>query len=239
MLNAFICGNFHHEEEDVAPCSSSSSPKKSKRSKDHHSRRDNNPYSTRGLDKFSELLADLDQRRQKVYSTMNPHEISFVRFTYSNTDDFVPIVIKNKDKKKHKSQELVKVTKPMNDDNNKCETDEAANDVVVEERKQQPKLLELIKKKKKKKSLSWNNMLKYPSTYVPMVLILILVLLTMFGRSFVTLCTCVMWYIVPTLNDYISKQRKSDKKKKKMDKVIEGLVSPTSSSGKHSHQKSW
>ncbi|CAL0305787.1 unnamed protein product [Lupinus luteus] len=184
MLNTFVCGNFHHEDEDIVPCSS---PKKSKRSKDHS--RDNNPYSTRGLDKFSELVADLDQRRQKVYSTMNPQEISIVRFTYSNTDDFVPIVIKKNDKKKHKSQELHKVTK----DQNKSETEATTVAVEVEKRKQQPKL-ESDKKNKinKNKSLS-RNVLKKPSFYVPMVLILILVLLTVFGRSFATLCMSVMW----------------------------------------------
>ncbi|OIV97667.1 hypothetical protein TanjilG_12424 [Lupinus angustifolius] len=211
MLNTFVCGNFHHEDEDIVPCSS---PKKSKRSKDHS--RDNNPYSTRGLDKFSELLADLDQRRQKVYSTMNPQEISIVRFTYSNTDDFVPIVIKKNDKKKHKSQELQQVTK----DNNKSET-EATVVVEVEKRKQQPKL-ESDKKNKikinKNKSLS-RKMLKMPSFYVPMVLILILVLLTVFGRSFAILCMSVMWYLVPTLNDS-SKPRKSLKRRRNI--MLEG-----------------
>ena len=102
MLNHFICGSFHHQEEDV-PCSS---PKKSKRKE---SRNDKNPYSNRGLDKFSALLDDLDERRTKVYSQMSPQDISFVRFAYSNNHDIVPIVVKvknNKDQKKHKSEEL-------------------------------------------------------------------------------------------------------------------------------------
>ncbi|XLS99045.1 hypothetical protein HN51_041780, partial [Arachis hypogaea] len=58
---------------------------------------------------------------KKVYSKMNPHDISFVRFAYSDNDDFVPIVI----------------------------------------------------------------------------MILILVFLTVFGRSVATLCTCVLWYVIP------------------------------------------
>ncbi|KAF1893920.1 hypothetical protein Lal_00002469 [Lupinus albus] len=163
MLSTFVCGNFHHEDEDIVSCSS---PRKSKRSKDHS--RDNNPYSARGLDKFSELLADLDQRRQKVYSTMNPQEISIVRFAYSNTDDFVPIVIKKNDKRKHKSQELHKVTK-----DNKSEI-EATVAVEVEKRKQQPKLeLDKMNKNKNKNKMNKNkslsrNMLKKPSFYVPM-----------------------------------------------------------------------
>ena len=106
MLNPFVCGTFHNEYDDE-PClaSPNSSPRKYKRKVSK-----NNPYSARGLDKFSELLADLDEKRQKIYSQMNPHDISFVRFVYSNTnDDIVPVVVKvknNKDQKHSKSQEL-------------------------------------------------------------------------------------------------------------------------------------
>ncbi|XP_015968773.1 uncharacterized protein LOC107492285 [Arachis duranensis] len=48
---------------------------------------DKNPYSTRGLGKFWELLTELDERRKKVYSKMNPHDISFVQFAYSDNDE--------------------------------------------------------------------------------------------------------------------------------------------------------
>ena len=93
MLNLFVCGPFHNEYDDE-PClasPNSSSPRKYKRKNS----KNNNPYSTRGLDKFSELLADLDEKRQKIYSQTNPHDISFVRFVYSNTDDdIVPVVVK-------------------------------------------------------------------------------------------------------------------------------------------------
>ena len=246
MLNAFVCGGFQHQEED-GPCHS---PKKSKR-KDS---RDKNPYSTRGLDKFSALLADLDERRQKVYSQMSPQDISFVRFAYSNTDDFVPIVVKVKNKdhnKKNRSEELkvrhlTSFSEPME------------KSATATERRQ-PKLESDNKKvKKKKNGFSWNmmkwGMLRHPSFYVPAVMILILVFLTVFGRSVATLCTCVMWYVVPTLSDTLKPSKTVRKKdyvrglsEKKM--VSEGLDSPKSgdskaskdkgSAAKHSHQKSW
>ncbi|TKY74971.1 hypothetical protein E2542_SST03736 [Spatholobus suberectus] len=249
MLNPFVCGTFHHQEEDVVPCSS---PTKSKR-KDS---RNNNPYSNRGLDKFSALLADLDERRQKVYSQMSPHEISFVRFAYSSNDDFVPIVVKvkNKDQRKPKSEELrVKHLTSFSEQLEKSSAEEA----TVEERKQQPKL---ESRNKKNYSFSW-NMLKRPSFYVPAVVILILVFLIVFGRSVATICTCVVWYVVPTLSEYdSSKPRKSVMNSKKRDYVRgwlnemkmvtpEELASPRSgdskaysndkSSGTHGHQKSW
>ncbi|KAL2346482.1 hypothetical protein Fmac_000482 [Flemingia macrophylla] len=253
MLKPFVCGTFrHHEEEDGVPCSS---PKKSKR-KDNK-----NPYSNRGLEKFSALLADLDERRQKVYSQMSPHEISLIRFAYSSNDDFVPIVVKvknNKDQKKHKSEELGLSHMQSFSEQLEKSAEEAT---TVEERNNKqhhPKSLE----SHKNFGFYW-NMLKWPSFYVPVVVILILVFLTVFGRSVATLCTCVVWYLVPMLSEYkynSSKARKSNMNSKKKDYVRgwlnemknphEELASPRSgdskaynigksSAGKHSHQKSW
>ncbi|WVZ19785.1 hypothetical protein V8G54_007107 [Vigna mungo] len=232
-----------HQEEDVAPCSS---PKTSKRKKES---RNNNPYSDRGLDKFSALLADLDERRQQ--------EISLVRFAYSSNDDFVPIVVKVKNKsqnKKHKSEEL----KTTHLTSFSEQLEKSAEEATVEERKEQ----KLESHKKKDFSFSW-NMLKWPSFYVPAVVILILVFLIVFGRSVATLCTCVVWYVVPMLSECYydsSKPRKSVMNWNKRDYVWgwlndtkmvnpEELASPRSgdfkaysngkNSGKHGHQKSW
>ncbi|CAL0322508.1 unnamed protein product [Lupinus luteus] len=209
MLKPFVCGTFHHEDDDnpllVSP---GFSPRKSKRKYE-------NPYSTRGLDKFSELLADLDEKRQKIYSEMNPNDISFVRFVYSNTDDFVPIVVKVKNKdhhKQHRSEEMrVVKARHLTPSKSMDNTTTKSNAATVEERKQQPKLE--LEAKKSMKNFSW-NMWK-PSFYVPIIIILILMLLTMFGRSFATLCTCVLWYIIPTLKDFSSSlnPRKSMHKK--------------------------
>ncbi|KAK7352484.1 hypothetical protein VNO80_17906 [Phaseolus coccineus] len=253
MLNHFVCGSFQHQEEDVASCSS---PKRSKRKKESRS---NNPYSDRGLEKFSALLADLDERRQKVYSQTSPQEISLVRFVYSSNDDFVPIVVKVKSKdqnKKHTSEELgIQHLTSFSE-----QLEKSAEEATVEERKQQLKKLDSPMKKNLR--FSW-NMLKWPSFYVPAVVILILVFLIVFGRSVATLCTCVLWYMVPTLSECYhdsSKPRKSVMNCKKRDYVWgwlndmkmvnpEELASPRSgdfmayssgkSSGKHGHQKSW
>jgi len=239
MLNHLVCGNFQHQLEDDIPCSSPKSKSKKK-----GNNRDNNPYASRGLDKFSTLLSELDQRRKKVYSQMNPHDISFVRFTYSS-DDFVPIVVKvknNNHHKKHMSEEQVKVRHVTS-------FSEPMDQKHVEETKQ-PKLEishhddDVKNASNKIESIGFSlNMLKRPSFYVPAVVILILLLLTVFGRSFATLCTCIVWYIVPILKD----SSKEEKLMKKKDFVIEGLHSPRGDSkasndkrsGKHSQQKSW
>ncbi|PQP95556.1 uncharacterized protein Pyn_29941 [Prunus yedoensis var. nudiflora] len=100
MLSPFSCGFFHPEDVHDEPISSSpcSTPRRSSRRSSKDSK---NPYSSRGLDKFSALLADLEEKRQKIYAETPPQDISFVRFVFkdSNDDVPVPIVIKVKDKK--------------------------------------------------------------------------------------------------------------------------------------------
>ncbi|KAL5074669.1 hypothetical protein RYX36_013653 [Vicia faba] len=227
MLNHLVCGSFQHQEDLELPCSSPKSK----------SKRKPNPYSSRGLDKFSTLLSELDQRRKKVYSQMNPRDISFVRFAYSNDNDFVPIVVKlkNNNQKKHKSEVQVKVRHTTS-------FSEAMDQKHVEETKELHRLessLLRVDVDDKDKTVKKIEMLKRPFCYVPVVMMLILLLLTVFGRSFTTLCTCVVWYIVPILKD-----SSKEKLVKKKDYVGEGLLSPTSDEsdkryGKHSHQKSW
>ncbi|KAI4316611.1 hypothetical protein L6164_024576 [Bauhinia variegata] len=252
-MNHFVCGTstFHKEEDD--PFFASPSRKSQKKSFYRSHSKKTNPYSTRGLDKFSALLADLDERRQKIYSQMNPQDASVVRFVYTNSDEVVPVVIKVRKKdEKHKKEEIkdrhVKTYSeaiPMD----KPSIDQPS--AAVEESKQ-PKL-----DTEKKKRSSWNMSLwdtwRRPSLNLPLILILILLLLTVFGRSAATLCICIVWYAVPALKDS-SKSTRSKKKKdyarrhseKKM--VTDGLLSPRiSNSGalkdksptKHGHQKSW
>ncbi|XP_004498992.1 uncharacterized protein [Cicer arietinum] len=198
MLNPFVCGTFNHEDDEL--CSSSPSKYKRKDSK-------NNPYSTRGLDKFSQLLSDLNEKRQKIYSQMNPHDISFVRFVHSNTDDFVPIIVKVKNKDhKNKSQDLkvVKVRNlTMNSESTEKSTDQSSS--IMEERNQ-PKME--INRKATKKNISWiiNKLdMEKPMFYLPFIVIMILVLLTLFGRTAATIFTCILWYVIPTLKDLNSR----------------------------------
>ncbi|KAK7310778.1 hypothetical protein RJT34_08495 [Clitoria ternatea] len=229
-LNPFVCGTFHNNEYDDEPCLASpgSSPRKHSKKRDS---RINNPYSTRGLDKFSSLLEDLDEKRKRIYSQMNPHDISFVRFVYSNTDDFVPVVVKvknNKDQKKHinKIQELgvVKATRILahtSESTDKSSTTIDQPSSTTEEKKQSKMESD---KRVTKKSISWNVVMKKhdmgkPCFYLPLVMVLILLLLTVFGRSVSTLCICVLWYLISTLKDSSSLNANPRKSMKKKDYV--------------------
>ncbi|KAF7830541.1 GPN-loop GTPase QQT1 [Senna tora] len=253
MLNYFVCGGtFHHEEHEaearrrIKTGSDSSSPRKSSKKTKSHDKKNGNPYSTRGLDKFSALLADLDEKRQKIYSQMSPQDISFVRFAYTSTDDFVPVVVKVKnklDQRNHKSEELIRVRRvpdPLIDHEAAIESSSVLS--VEESRKhnsESDRNKAESKKNKRRRISDWISW-RRPSFYLPVVMILILVMLTIVGRSAATLCTCIVWYVVPTLKES-SKPRRSMKKKdyvrgsseKKM------VVSDNKTPRKHGHQKSW
>lgn len=130
---------------------------------------------------------------------MNPRDISFVRFVHSNKDDFVPIVVKVK----NKSQEL-KVVKPRNLSPKSTEKKSSPeSSIVAMEERNQPK-----------KRISWNMKnieMEKPLFYLPFVVIMILVLLTVFGRTAAIIFTCILWYVIPTLKDI--EARNSMKKK--------------------------
>ena len=217
MLNPFICGTgtFNKEEEvDNSPCSS---PRKSSRRKYNNK----NPYSTRGLDKFSALLSDLDEKRQKIYSQVGSESISLVRFVYSNSNDCVPIVVKLRDKKEDKTKNF----RYVKDNNHVSAThtnSEAVDKVPVEnntaslEEVKQPRLEISNEKTKIKKRFSWNMKLdnwRRPSYYLPVIIILILFFMALFGRSFAILCTSIGWYVVPTLKDSSNTTSSTTKKK--------------------------
>ncbi|KAF2309635.1 hypothetical protein GH714_004394 [Hevea brasiliensis] len=90
----------HHQEEEDEPLQQGSSPCSTPRKSRKSTKDSKNPYSTRGLDKFSALLADLEEKRQQIYSQVDSQDISFVRFVYSSSNDCVPIIVKLKDQNK-------------------------------------------------------------------------------------------------------------------------------------------
>ncbi|XP_009796021.1 uncharacterized protein [Nicotiana sylvestris] len=251
MVNPFICGSFHHQDEDdmenLSPCST---PKRSKKNLSRtRSSNKNNPYSDRGLDKFSALLADLEDKKQRIYSQIGPDDISFVRFVFSNSNDVKPIVVKLKDKKQ-----------TTNDHDSKQTTEKIQSQATDETN--EGKELQVDSKRRLKRSISWKfklENLKKPLFYLPMTIILILVFLAIYGRSFAIMCTSIGWYIIPTIrggNSSSSTKTKRPKKKKEYVRrfsektvVSERSTSPTSvmngpsdklpPTGKHCRRTSW
>ncbi|KAL4283856.1 hypothetical protein GQ457_16G015390 [Hibiscus cannabinus] len=209
MFQPLICGAFNHQEDDDNELWSSpnSTPRRSRKTKSHN-KDSKNPYSNRGLDKFSALLSELEDKKQKIYLQTGSQDISLVRFMYKNSTDVVPVVVKLKDKKEEpktipvetKDHHQPEVKHPM-------QTLNAAKDAIKKTSRLQP---DSENKKNKKNRFSWRR----PSYYLPAFFVLILVLLVFFGRSVSILFTCVGWYIVPTIQgESYSKVSRAMKKK--------------------------
>ncbi|XP_022719566.1 uncharacterized protein LOC111277375 [Durio zibethinus] len=254
MFQPFICGAFNHQEEDDHELWSSpnSTPRKSRRNSfcKRQNKDNKNPYSNLGLDKFSALLAELEEKKQKIYSQTGSQDISFVRFVYKNSTDCVPIVVKLKDENEEEKKKPVDTKDHQPGMNTDSEVLDKHPIETLNEGKEVIKKISRLqavseKTEKKKKSFSWNMKLhkwRRPSYYLPAFLFLILLLLVFFGRSVSILLTCIGWYIVPTIKGKSSdKVRRSVKKKDYVRKLSEnqsGTVRDKSSPVRDHHRKS-
>ncbi|XP_010511036.1 PREDICTED: uncharacterized protein LOC104787203 [Camelina sativa] len=170
-----------------SPCSS---PKASRKA-------NKNPYSNRGLDKFSELLSELDEKRQSIYSKkLDSGGPPLVRFVFTSSGECVPVVIRSSYLQKKNNKKKKDVVSP----DHKVKTEEV-NEVKTEEIK---KNTEPETEQKPKQNCVINEKLKKiarPDRFFPMTVILVLVFLAFFGRSVAIMCTCIVWYLVPTIQE--------------------------------------
>ncbi|KAH7653925.1 hypothetical protein IHE45_19G110900 [Dioscorea alata] len=193
-------GSFSHiEDQDDQVGGVSSSPKDSKKKHANH-----NPYSNRGLDKFSAVLAELDARKDKIMA--NAKDVSMVRFVYNNSHDWVPIIIKLS---KNNPSSLSKQQAQHHNQNKKECTSPVKSETLMlpppSEKKEKKEAMVM----NKKKSFVWRRRTWMSSYYYWfMMMALILVCLLLFGRVFAICCTSIWWYLVPTLQ-----AKKSVKKK--------------------------
>ncbi|GAB2250348.1 hypothetical protein Droror1_Dr00013707 [Drosera rotundifolia] len=58
-----------------------------------------NPYADLGLEKFSALLEEIEEKKRQIMSQINPEEAPVIRFSYSGDNDLKPIVVSAKGKK--------------------------------------------------------------------------------------------------------------------------------------------
>lgn len=234
----FICGtgSFSNQDEEEAYISPCSTPKQSRRSTSFckimgRDGATKNPYADRGLDKFYALLADLDDKKQKIYTQKGSEDIRFVRFVYTNDSDSTvkPIVVKVKEKTtppktaknliEQRSFKTAAAAQP--DQAGGGDTTPAAQSTAAEETK---------KTMKKRRSLRCKESfkiedLKHPHFYFPVMVVLILLFLAVFGRSFAILCTSILWYLAPTIagesSPAVSSERKPKRKKEYVRKKSE------------------
>lgn len=224
MVSPLICGSFQDEQdEDLELLRSCTSPKSRKPTKWHSfggksSKGNKNPYADRGLDKFSALLAELDSKRQKIYTQKGSEDISLLGFVYSNSDDYKPIVVRLKNKK----QPLISSEKEKPKTKDIITSPPATSSEIEPANANQVKaisrIVSNIKTSPRKvtfdllKNIVLENS-REPAYYVPLITILILLFLIVFGRSFAILCTTFCWYFVPMIQNFEYKKTKTTKTK--------------------------
>ncbi|KAF5203858.1 60S ribosomal protein L12 [Thalictrum thalictroides] len=211
MLKPFVCGtgSFPKEEDDSWDLSTQGRSKSCTRSNRSNKTKQNNknPYSNRGLDKFANVLAELDERRRKIYQQIGSPDDSIVRFGYSSSRDWVPIVVKLKDQRENKAK-----SSTVGNDKDKPAPiiTSSANDEVVQVQ------AKLVDERTRKKSLLVSSMNKWgkPHVFLLVVIVLILLCLVISGKSFAILCASIWWYLVPMMNQKDMNLRVSMKKKR-------------------------
>ncbi|KAL0925977.1 hypothetical protein M5K25_004357 [Dendrobium thyrsiflorum] len=184
-----FCGtsSFHHDADD----SPSSSPKASKKKSD----RNKNPYSSRGLDKFTSVLSELEAKREKIMASTGAQGISMIRFMYSNSQDWIPIIVRIRDDRNSNNQIV------------------AAGEKKPEEVPLPPASAPAPEKKVGRKLSDKSPWWKWRSSYfMPAMMVLILVCLAVFGRVFAICCTSIWWYLVPSYEGDEKMKRRVSKK---------------------------
>ncbi|KAF7139337.1 hypothetical protein RHSIM_Rhsim07G0219700 [Rhododendron simsii] len=201
MVNSCICGSgsFQRqlEEDDLVHAGSPRKPKKGSK----------NPFADRGLEKFSALLAELEDKKKQIYTQLGSEEIAFIRFDYSKSNCCKPIVVKVKEREKDHRQQQDK-------DDTPAEINNSAAVQVQESRTDQPGNKKVNDQKGHR---SWDflkrEMWRKPSYYLPAVMIMILLFVVLFGRSFAILCTSIGWYMIPAVTGGESNLKRVKKKK--------------------------
>ncbi|KAM5556581.1 hypothetical protein ABKV19_024126 [Rosa sericea] len=214
MFSPFSCGNFSQVDDDEPVTASPySTPKKSRSRRStgllhrSNSRDNKNPYANVGLEKFSAVMAELEEKRQQIYAQTGSQDETLVHFVYKKPDDSVPvpIVVILKDKKDDKTKSGG--SSPDRDEKHVVSTPRTTEALgkkfkTIEEIKKPGMVSDKLTKKRVYKKCS--DMWMMPNFYLPVAVIFILVLLAVFGRSIAILCTSIGWYAVPTLKEYQS-----------------------------------
>ncbi|MQM03488.1 hypothetical protein Taro_036267 [Colocasia esculenta] len=189
-------GSFAHVDEDSPR--SPPTPRGSRRKQGG-----DNPYASRGLPEFSMVLADLESRREKIMAKAGSQGVAFVRFVYSNSQDWVPIIVRRREGRPAEPEEMAEEgggeeahKKPDATDGHRAPPPprpaeqagkEAAKKTPLPEEEvgRRGGLLQLFR---------WRD-----SYYWPAVAVLILLSLALSGRVFAICCTSMWWYLVPAM----------------------------------------
>ncbi|KAK8949301.1 hypothetical protein KSP39_PZI005074 [Platanthera zijinensis] len=99
-----ICGisSFRHDDDErqSLPKSSKKKHRGTTAAAINNGGNSKNPYSSRGLEKFTSVVSDLEARKEKILARTvsdGGDDVSMVRFKYSGTKEWVPIVVRRRE----------------------------------------------------------------------------------------------------------------------------------------------
>ncbi|KAL6657691.1 hypothetical protein ACP70R_005471 [Stipagrostis hirtigluma subsp. patula] len=171
-----------------------------------------NPYATRGLDKFSTVLSELESRRERILRRVGPGDAEhlMVRFVQSEAKGWVPIVVKlppeqdatkreGEAKKSKQQQAAAAPATPPTEPGSPKEAEDAGAKHGVPAAKAAP-----ARNRKKAGGEGWpwssaGRKAMRPLQYWPLAAALLLLSLVVFGRVFAICCTSIWWYLLPIL----------------------------------------
>ncbi|CAN6324826.1 unnamed protein product [Urochloa humidicola] len=213
-------GSFKHVDEDdpeVDPgCGGGGSP--SPRGRRKHGGGKVNPFAGRGLDRFSDVLAELEARRAKILRSVGSGDdgLVLVRFSVQSNGGWAPVVVKlpeepliNKGKggaaataTAKKSPRAAAAPPPPASASRAASPPDPASPREREGGKKGAAAA-VAKVPARKASFSWGRIrrARRPSCYLPVAIVLTLVSLAVFGRVFAICLTSVWWYVLPTLGE--------------------------------------
>jgi len=195
-----------------------------------------NPYASRGLDKFSTLRAELESRREKVLRRVDGGgDRVMVRFVQSGAKGWLPIVVKLPPEEQAEPKKKCKLKSAMSPPPTEPSTppSECASpreDVKRAAATAKATVVAAVPAKKKPaaaagrwSSWSWGRKVR-PSQYWPFVAVLLLLSLVVSGRVFAICCTSVWWYLVPILSGGEVGQSVNTGKKATDEKIVGKLT---------------
>uniref|UniRef100_A0A7N0TJ20 ZCF37 n=1 Tax=Kalanchoe fedtschenkoi TaxID=63787 RepID=A0A7N0TJ20_KALFE len=214
------CGSFHEPGDELHLCSSNNKIKKSskcsaRRCRSNEGRgvgevkRSKNPFAARGLDKFSSLVADLTEKRQKIYAQSGDDSADlYVWFNFSGSDDCKPVILKLKDKKQQKPEKKeLGVVKDKTTAHDKPEDTQSSLLAEVDNNKvvgaANAERVDRARKRSKSLLSSYyayytDRLRRRPLLCLLTATILTLMFLSVFGRSVTVMWITVGWYLLPT-----------------------------------------
>ncbi|ONK59900.1 uncharacterized protein A4U43_C08F12110 [Asparagus officinalis] len=219
-----FCGKRSFSQIDTEPLPTSPKGSKLKQSlsmtKKKKQSSSSNPYSTSGLDKFEKVLEELDKKKEKILLRARSQGGATVRFTYrSDSDDWIPIIIKKREPREAKDAKAKssrpRVTKRLSSAPPSMKVEKGLE--VTKEPKEVVTESKDIIKVKKRGVYGWGV------CFWSLVIVLVLVLLV-FGRSFAICWTAIWWYLVPLMKGKSKGFKRKELWRRVSDKKLGGGV---------------